>query len=310
MFGSAVLDVAIGLVFVFLLVGLICSQVGDKIAQWLRWRAKGLEKGLRKYILGEERTDLLDAIYANPLVQSVAPEDMWVTKALRKIPWVDRLVHTGQRPTWISSKMFVTALTKVLLPDESGETDIEKLRAAIATMPSTTPMRGSLLFIIDTANGKIETARKGIEEWYDNAINKTTAVYQRNMWGFSLLIVVLVAVFLNVDTIAVGTNLWNDSALRTALVNQATKYAQGTPEQAKAMQELSSLNLPIGWRVTVRPAFSAVPNDWLPKPGQAATPIGLRAYVLKIAGWLITALAGAQGAPFWFDLLRKLTQKG
>jgi hypothetical protein len=35
---------------------------------------------------------------------------------------------------------------------------------------------------------------------------------------------------------------------------------------------------------------------------------GLSGFLAKLAGWLITALAAAQGAPFWFDLLNKLLQ--
>jgi len=40
-------------------------------------------------------------------------------------------------------------------------------------------------------------------------------------------------------------------------------------------------------------------KDWQP---------GWRGILAKLAGWLITALAAAQGAPFWFDLLNKLLQ--
>jgi hypothetical protein len=97
--------------------------------------------------------------------------------------------------------------------------------------------------------------------------------------------------------------------------------AQNSPQQQAALDKLNSLNLPIGWSVVLRPNICAFPDDWFtkPQPG-AANPVPqnnpcsppalpLRAYPLKLLGWLITAVAGAQGAPFWFDLLRKLTTK-
>ena len=39
MFNSAVVEVAIGLVFVFLLVSLLVSALTEIVASWLRWRA-------------------------------------------------------------------------------------------------------------------------------------------------------------------------------------------------------------------------------------------------------------------------------
>jgi hypothetical protein len=47
MFNSSVLDVAIGLVFVYLLLGLICTTVNEWIAQALKTRAATLKEGIR-----------------------------------------------------------------------------------------------------------------------------------------------------------------------------------------------------------------------------------------------------------------------
>jgi hypothetical protein len=54
--------------------------------------------------------------------------------------------------------------------------------------------------------------------------------------------------------------------------------------------------------------LSVIPGDWTPTPGQASRAIGFGDYVWKVIGILLTAVAGAQGAPFWFDLLRKVTK--
>src|ERR1039457_5324903 len=47
MFNSSVLDVAIGLVFVYLLLGLVCTTVNEWIAQALKTRAATLREGIR-----------------------------------------------------------------------------------------------------------------------------------------------------------------------------------------------------------------------------------------------------------------------
>ncbi len=320
MFGSlsVVLDVVIGLAFVFLLVSLTCSQVNSKISEWLRMRAKGLEEGLRKYVVGEK--DLQQLLYSNPLISSLTPEDALVTQVLEKIPGVNNLlIRAKKNPVSIPANTFALALFNTLIPNPEGQTNITQLRAAVSTLPANSPMRGPLLSIISTAENDVNKVRQNIENWYDNTMDKTTKLYQGHMWRFSLIIAAIVTVLLNVDTLAVGVNLWNDSTLRSALVTEAGKYARGTPEQEKALKELNSLNLPIGWQVQFSPkatdlvfklqTASIKPNDWLAKSNQPETTLGWRSGLFKLAGWVITILAGAQGAPFWFDLLKKLTQR-
>jgi hypothetical protein len=47
MFGSDILDIAVGLVFVYLLASLIVSAATELIAGWLGWRANKLLDGIR-----------------------------------------------------------------------------------------------------------------------------------------------------------------------------------------------------------------------------------------------------------------------
>lgn len=309
---SPILDVAVGLIFVFLLVALIASQVGDKISSWLRWRSKELENGIRNFIVGKQYTNLLNDFYNNPLIKSLVPEDAAGTRVLEKTP-LKGMVHLsdiGKTASSIPKQTFALALFDMLVPNSGGQTTLSQLKASITTLPSNTPMRAPLLSLINTADGKVENFRTNVENWFDNTIYKTTQIYQRNMMIFAFIIAAAVAVFLNVDAIAIGTELWHDSSLRAALVGAAAKYAQGSPDQSQALQQLNSLNLPIGWNAGIHPSIFAIPNDWLAKPGVPAPIIGLREYILKALGWLITAIAGAQGAPFWFDFLKKLTSRG
>jgi hypothetical protein len=315
---SAILDVAIGLIFVFLLVSLVCSQINDKIALWLRMRAKGLEEGLRNYITGQ--TQLTVDLYNNPLVQSLIPNDPWLTKFLARIPLLNGLIRAPSNPVHIPAKTFALALFNILVPNPaSGLTTVGQLQAAVSNLPPNSPIREPLLAIISTANNNIETVRQNLEAWYDSTMDKTTKLYQAHMWRLGFVISLVIALLFNVDAVGIGSSLWVDSALRSTIVAEANKYAQGTPEKAKALEQLNALNLPIGWNVKTAPdakdwqttlqTLTITPADWAPKPGQPPRQIGFWDYVWKTIGILITGVAGAQGAPFWFDLLRKLTQR-
>src|SRR5690348_6963721 len=50
MFGSPILDVAIGLALTYLLLSLICTAVNEWIAGLLNWRAATLQEAIRKLL--------------------------------------------------------------------------------------------------------------------------------------------------------------------------------------------------------------------------------------------------------------------
>ena len=147
-----------------------------------------------------------------------------------------------------------------------------------------------LLTAIDVADGDLNAARTMLEHWYDDAMDRVSSWYKRSTQMILFLIGLAFAVVINVDTIAVTRYLSHDSAAREAIVARAqaavadTAYLARSYAQAKA--DLDSLKLPIGWEAAI---------------------VANRPWYTRILGWLITALAVTMGAPFWFDLLNKVT---
>src|SRR5450631_810023 len=72
MFGSDVLDIAIGMVFVFLALSLVCSAASEGIEALLKNSAKNLEKGISE-LLGDpnNQTKFINALYNHGLVNSL-----------------------------------------------------------------------------------------------------------------------------------------------------------------------------------------------------------------------------------------------
>src|SRR4051794_39525866 len=50
LFGSTILEVAVGLSFVFFLLSLICSSVNELLASFLKLRARDLERGIQNLL--------------------------------------------------------------------------------------------------------------------------------------------------------------------------------------------------------------------------------------------------------------------
>jgi len=71
MFGSVVIDVGIGLVFIYLLLALLCMVAHEWIAGLLSLRAKTLDAGVQK-LLGRE---LAQEFYEQPLIRSLSAPD-------------------------------------------------------------------------------------------------------------------------------------------------------------------------------------------------------------------------------------------
>src|SRR6185436_3270152 len=91
MFGSAILDVAIGLIFVFLVMSLIVTAVSELIASKLQLRASNLETGIRNLLHPRSNNDS-----AKPI------EDL--TKKIFEHPLVNSLSQPGEKPSYIPSR--------------------------------------------------------------------------------------------------------------------------------------------------------------------------------------------------------------
>ena len=213
------------------------------------------------------------------------------------------LVYQKEIPAKLVAKTFVQILFKSVVPDASGSTDLKALVAAIEGIKNES-LRNRLLPVVTQADEKIDTARKNLENWYDLTMEKTTEIYKRNMWGLAFVIATLVTLILNVDTFSIATRLWQDSALRTAVAGTAQDFVKNN-QDAQALATLQKLDLPIGWQISAAP-FMLTPIDWVKTPPKDYG----WGMLFKLVGWAITMFAGAQGAPFWFDLLRKMTQRG
>jgi hypothetical protein len=80
MFGSTVVAVVLGLVFVYFVFSMACSKINEVVSARLQWRADTLEKWLRKSLdpKGAESSassaTTADKLKSSSLVTSVTPE--------------------------------------------------------------------------------------------------------------------------------------------------------------------------------------------------------------------------------------------
>jgi hypothetical protein len=218
---------------------------------------------------------------------------------------------------------------------QNNEAALDQIRKGLVALSAISPEASrtmeTLLQNVEeyaTATEKeIAIARSNVENWFDSSMDRLSGVFKRYAQWWALLIGFILALTLNVDSIALTKHLWVEPTTRQVLVANSAEFefdkniAAEDPD--KAMQEfnknLSGLNLPVGWSVKKienanNCTFWPTTNDqyfgirWFGNNQclNPSAPDNSTNFAVKLAGILISALATMQGAPYWFDILKKL----
>lgn len=304
MFGSEILEVAIGLILVFLLVSVICSAIREGIEAWLKTRASYLEHGIRTLLNDLKGEGLAKALYDHPLVNGLffGPYEPGNPGS--------RAAFSGRNlPSYIPSKNFAEALMDIAArgPNPTlgssgpaaGPITFESIRANIAVI-NNAPIQRAILSALDSAQGDLEKAKKNLEAWYDSGMDRVSGWYKRSTQWVILAIGLVVAVGLNINAITIADFLYRNDAERAAIVKEAEGIVRAEPptDYNQAKEALNKLSLPIGWT-----AGGGAPH----RKGELGydEESFWNGYAAPVLGWLIVAFAATMGAPFWFDLLNK-----
>jgi hypothetical protein len=285
MLGSDMLDVAIGMVFVYLLLSLISSAINELIERQLKNRATDLEKGLRELLSDPDGSKLVKQVYDHGMVNGLFLGS-YDPKAKDK----------SNLPSYIPSRNFALALLGIIAPDSSGAGSIASFQTAIDKI-EVAPVKTALTALLRDAGNDVADFRRGIERWFDSSMDRVSGWYKRRSQLILVLLGFALAGVLNVNSISVANDLWIHKAQRDAFVAAAQGYLQGHPASATSpdpgltadIDAFKSYGLPVGWKI----AWGRGSVWWI------------WFVLVSLAGWGITGCAVSLGAPFWFDLLNK-----
>ena len=276
MFGSQVLEVALGLVCIYLVLSVVCSGIKEAIAGIFSLRSRTLEAAIGN-MLNDSNDDLAKRFFAHPLI--------------------NRTARPGDKPSYISSRNFTSVLLELLVPAPGAQPlTIQDLRNSISHLPDGA-LRRTMLGFLETAQGDLIAFRKRVETWYDDTMQRVSGWYKRKAQIIIFGAGILVCLVLNADTFMVVKQLWNDQALRNMVVAEATAEASlqnhlSDPTLRQVQEALQTAKAPpIGW------AFTPGNARGLPQSGIA--------WFEKVLGILLSVVAVSMGAPFWFDLVNK-----
>lgn len=321
---DAILEVAIGLVFVWLVISVATMEVQNRISLFLGWRAEQLEESILSML--KDKT-LVNKFYAHPLVIELALRD----KTGKLVKDKNGVI---KRPERIPNTTFATVACEVIMNAGKEGDDvpldtmsISEMKASMKALAQKNPnlerVNHYLLPTMEKASDDIEVKlteyRKNTEAWFGDVMSQASNWYKIRAQWMAFWIGLAIAVFINIDTIYVAQKLWQEPTARAVIVAQAQAQAQSeTQPENISFSTAASLNFPVGWTTTELDThscglFSVINYQFVIRSaGKCLSVTSLPALnngwgiFVKLFGYLLTALAAAQGAPFWFDILRKL----
>lgn len=286
--GSAIIEVGIGLVLVYLVLSIVMTQINNVVVNALNLRAENLREWFQDVIADENlRTDLL----SHPMINIVKTQAQVATEPsgnpilnfFKRIGrWLLGFLVPGARDrrytskiSYVAPSVFSDVLFGILIKDQglyANLTEEQKVQLLVQTIRERvedTPLEETLATVIATATS-LQEAQSKVEAWFNSSMSNLSDTFKRRVNVISFIMSFLVAFILNVDSLYVARTLWNDSTLRETLVAaaqreirtldiqvEAANTGQVNTEAAKVqanIQGLLELRLPIGWHIISVPA--------------------------------------------------------
>jgi hypothetical protein len=246
LFNSSILDVAVGLVFVFLIMSLICSAASEGIESFVKQRAKNLEKGIRE-LLGDLPSQGAsgtpgDAVAPNPAAdpQAAGQNQPPANAAAANKPSADA-------PQDFVYALYNHGLINALYRGKYGETPLTKLPSyipsanfalAVLELRKTgrTPLPQNLRSALDAfemkAKGDLNMLQRELENWYDSSMDRVSGWYKRRTQMILAALGLAAAIAVNADCIDIARRLSTDPNLRQSVARIAEESAKHPPEGA------------------------------------------------------------------------------
>lgn len=337
---SAILSTVIGLLLIYLVFAIVVSGLQEWWAQFRGHRGKFLLIGLNRLVDDQSVLDRLlehpfiGALYRTRSATGKPPSYVDPKKfALALADVIVRRAAAAASPTTTADTAYRQAAAALTGP--------ALYHALTLLRDQHSPLASALLPIVEQVESNLEKSLDGISGWFTSGMDRVSGWYkaysQRRLFAIGLF----VAMLANVDTIALFSALNHSPEWREALgakakeavasanlagipIDELKKRAPTDAERVAALRLLEDLMrldknaaVPIGYACLAVGKALPVEASMLPKEtaGWTACKKEVRDLwrdltwserLLKFLGFILTALAGVLGAPFWFAAMSKL----
>ncbi len=293
LFNSVILEVAIGLFFIYLVTTLICSGISELIAGLLNLRAKRLREGIRNLLQEDsDNAALIQSFYTSPLIKGLKTPSLWDS--------IKSILPSGKKrksdPSYIPANVFARVLRDVLasppganeltkdwhevwdymtvvnedgtrLPksdltpaqrellgvlktaglDSDRAVRLKSLQAQLVlarkalrefAAPSDAPIGMTGQYLMDRVanlekgvqqaekdvNDALERAQLYVEDYFNQAMERVSGWYKRNIQIALVAIALIITLLLNIDSLYIIDTLMQAPTTRAALIQMAETH--------------------------------------------------------------------------------------
>lgn len=310
-----ILQIIGGLLFILVLFTLLASAIQEVIANYISLRGVMLMKTLQ-HLLDPNGEGGSDNLYRR-LIRSATFKQIcrprshspygrfldWLEVRVRRIFGYGAIGNEVQGPpAFVSANSFSTMIQH-----------LDWTPAGMEALPKG-PIRDFVQSLMQSGEMAAHEKLQALHSWYDDVMNGATDWYRRQARFILIFIGFVLAAGFNLDLVKIGRTLSDNEVLRAQLYSDMERWME---ERADTyFQEDGQLRE--GVLVQKNDRNIIVIDPTLRQDAQSFTLrqiVGQKVMVNHwtgwfsvLASWLMTAVLISFGAPFWFDLLRKLVR--
>jgi len=282
MTGSVILDVIIGLVFIYLLYSLLATIIQELIATKLAFRSKVLEKAIirmledgnsvTKFALEDrvvgfyhllfkpnriKNKKIASWFYAHPLIKYLGEDNFFSKPAYISasnfskvmLDLLNGIDGMDQMNVLKIKNSILNGTINTLSIDTKKDTNNPAIEALNVNKEQQSSLeqinKDTALFLKSIwmeAEGDIEKFRSKLENWFDDTMERATGWYKRYTKYILFIVGLLIAVAFNVDSIQIAKKLSKDPKLREQMVQNASTYIKENQQLAVQLQKMKDRN--------------------------------------------------------------------
>ncbi len=340
MSGLPILDLVLGLIFIYFLLSIICSSAVEIVQSAGGFRAKQLEKWIRQ-IFNKPALNADGKFYdtnGNTYSEDqfgnlvdvngkISKRDNLVTLggAILDHSATTALSKAGKTGTYIDATNFVTALLDKISIKKSGhesplstqldvpasiEDYINKLKTTVSLTPD---LQRTLIGFANAAKSsatpdisQLEAFGKKIEDWYDTSNQRLTGTFKRKVaTPLTILFALILTLAGNIDSVAISKYLYTNKEVSKQIADKAVAVIPSFKDTAsKPLSDTAAANNIKRGVESLNSVISAgFPIGW---GKDFSFKMFTSSFSDHILGWLATIFAIMMGAPFWFDMFNKI----
>lgn len=295
------IEVAIGLIFVYLLLSIFAMVLMEMISTFLRMRGELLKSTIEKMLFNKnENPKQINNFYDQPLVVFLGDDvttwsffEKFISKKYKKLP------------SYLKCEDFYSTFL-TFINDEKFSDSLTEIEDKISAASFSENTKSHLRFLIQKSKGDVVNFKKEISAWFEECMARANTWYSRKAQYILLFLGFVIAVSVNGDTLRMIQKLNNDEKLRNELVKSASDYIKENPSVPKVSRDSINIKIEKEYNSLISESHQLLGWEKNVDKKYFDDQLDFQNVLVKIFGFLLTAVAISLGSNFWFDLLKKL----